>query len=390
MTFPVLQYKVPDIYDCLRLIRETRFELPESLAQPVVWLSLLIILVSILASTAIVISLFAYRFRSQYLNRKRTELEKSYLLLLTGIIFEEEDEKHVQKKKKLIRHFQDEYLHDYFNRLVLRKQLFTLFKNFSGSAHAILRDLYFELQLEKDVLKNLNSFFYKRRIQAIRELSLMQIKEATPRIRKLTSHKNSLIRNEAQRAMLDLDKENPFDFLTGNTQYLSDWDQINLEITSLKTEELNIPYFDTWFNEKNPSIVQFCIKMCVRYNQFDAHPGLIRLLHSDNPKVTLEAAKACGELMIHESADILIQLYPKTNSDIQKVILYSLSKIGGANAVVFLESLYINAPGNEESFAAAKALKSTGLYGETLLEKALKESDTRTFQIAQHLLEERL
>lgn len=390
MTFSLLQYKTPEIYDCFRIIRDTQFELPESLAQPVVWLSLLIILVSIMASASIILSLFAYRFRSQYYKRKRTELEKSYLLLLTGIIFEEEDESHAQKKKKLIRHFQEEYLHKSFNRLILRKQLFTLFKNFSGSAHDILRNLYFELQLEKDVLKNLNSFFYKRKIQAIRELSLMQVTAATPKIRRLTTHKNSFIRNEAQRAMLDLDKENAFDFLTGNTLYLSDWDQINLEITSLKTEGLTIPYFDSWFNEKNTSIVQFCIKMCVLYNQFDAKPGLVRLLDSEHEKIVLEAAKACGDLMIHESVDALIQLYSKTNTDIQKVILTSLSKIGGADAVVFLESLFFNTTDNEEAFAAAKAIQVTGPYGETLLTKALKENGTRSSLIAQHLMEERI
>lgn len=381
----ILQQRIPTWSDVWDLVHYTKFNLPGWASEPLLWICTSIIAISILFSVVLLIALYSYRFRTQYRLRRRRELEKSYLLLLTGIIFDEPEEGVEQSKAKLVRHFRNIYLDDSFNRKILRKQLLTLHRNFSGSACTILRNLYLELQLEKESLKKLKSPMVNKRIQAIRELSRMHVHAASDRIRKLTRHSNRLLRNEAQLAMLELDKENAFSFLDDNLQHLSEWDQMNLETTAHRTQGLVIPDFTKWFYEPNPSVVQFCIRMCVQNNQFEASDGLIKLLSSSEEKVVRQSIQALGELMIDDAVPSLISLYRKKQVAFGSDILKTLSKIGGDQVIRFLQNRYEEG-NDQEAFEAASALKYTGEAGMMLLEKAGAHAANRSSLIAQHLL----
>jgi HEAT repeat protein len=355
----------------------------------IVHVCIFIIIVCLTSTVVVTFYLFAKRIRTQRKLALIADLTEKYDLLLTGIIFDDMDEEFEAKRQKLIKHFRKKYLTGTFNKRVLRKQLLKLHKNLAGSAREVLSTLYCELNLHKDALSQLGSTDWSEKADAVRELSQMEITEARSRIIKLTSHENEVLRLEAQVAMLMMDKENPFGFLEKKRAMITDWQQLNLEETVKKIEIRKIPLFSKWFTLKNPTSVQFCIKMTAAYNQFESAPELIRLLSSKHERIVKEAVIALGNMMIPEAPQPLFDLYPRTSLEIKNEIIMSLGKIAGDTTLVFLSDLVYKGS-HHTALKAAIALKMTGYDGELILKKALESELETAAAVSLHVLDERI
>lgn len=335
------------------------------------------------------IYLFYVRFRDQYLTKRIQKLEERYGLLLTGIIFDEEDEQFDAKRKKLIKHFRKTYLRSHFNKRVLRKELLKLHKNFSGSSQKVLQDLYLELGLHKEALAALNNTDWSIRADAVKELSQMQYIDAKRKILKLSSHENPVLRLEAQAAFLALEKENPFGFLETAKAEITEWQQLNLEEIAKRMESEKIPLFAKWFGLRNQSAVEFCVKMTSAFNQFESGEALIGLLQAKDMRVVKESVKALGNLFVEEAQIPLMELYPGSPPEVQNEIILSLGKLAGTEVLSFLTEILYAAP-HEQSMKAGMAIRSTGIDGDLILQQALKSDDTHAAAVAQHMLDERI
>ncbi|MES2780024.1 MAG: HEAT repeat domain-containing protein [Bacteroidota bacterium] len=333
--------------------------------------------------------LFYIRFRNQYYAKRIARLEERYGLLLTGIIFDEEDEQFEEKRKKLIKHFKKTYLRSHFNKRVLRKELLKLYKSFSGSSQKVLRDLYLELRLHKEALADLNSTDWSVRADAVKELGQIQYTDAKLKMLKLSSHENPELRLEAQAAFLALEKENPFGFLETAKAKITEWQQLNLEEIAKRIESDKIPLFASWFGLRNQSVVEFCVKMTATFNQFESGEALIQLLHAKDIRVAKEAVKALGNLFVVEAQLPLIELYPGSSQEVQNEIIMSLGKLGGTEVLQFLTDILYTAP-HEQAMKAGMAIRSTGYDGDLILQQALQSEDTHVVAIAEHMLDERI
>jgi HEAT repeat protein len=354
----------------------------------IVHICIIIIVACLLSALIVTLTLFIARALRQRLEAKTAALEDQYEQFLAGILFEDDDEGEstiAEKAKK----FRKKHLTNTFKKRVFRKQLLRLHKNMAGSAREMLNKLYRDMNLHKEGLIQLRSTDWSEKADAVRELSQMQISEAKDRVIRLTSHENEVLRLEAQVAMLVLDKENPFGFLRKKRALISEWQQLNLEEAIKKIDIRKIPVFSQWFTLKNPTAVQFCIKMTSAYNQFDAAPELIRLLHSPHKRIVKEAVITLGNMMIHEALQPLIDLYSDSDYGIRNEIIISLGKIADDSALVFLADLMYEGP-HEISMKAATALKMAGADGEKILLKAAESDVPLAVSVSMHLLDERI
>lgn len=325
-------------------------------------------------------------------HQKVVQLKKKYDLLLTGIIYidDEElgDENWKREKAKLVAHFQKHYLHSRFNREVLVEQLLSLHRNFSGTTATVLRNLYLELGLPAKAIAALKTENWSRRAASIRELAQMEIVEAAPMIRKSLTHLSPSLRLEAGIALLKLDKTDPFALLNAGVE-LTSWQQLNLLDAILRTSDIKIPSFKKWLDSPQPSVIVFALVLVDQFKQFEAEQDILLLLAHPDEKVRKQAIICLGNMEAYDAGTMMIDRFDAETPLLKIEIVVALGRISSEEAIDFLKKQLYN-----ESFdialAAAVALNRSGPGGQHFLKLAGNTEYTRVAAIIKHALDERL
>lgn len=339
------------------------------------------------------VTLMLARSKHRYNDSYEKNIKEKFELLLTGVIFNDDAEMETDEwkssKKRVVKHFKKRYLRRQLNKKYLREHIILLHKNFIGSAAEVLRNLYIELRLDKQAIKELNSPDWGVQANAVKELAQLNITKATEKIKARTNHENQILRLEAQVASIRLDKKDPFSFLDKNRNYLTEWHQVNLaHIIDQISREL-LPDFSRWFTSPNPTVIEFCIKMTLQYDQFESIPALNQLLYHKNQHVVGEAAKALGEFGVTEAQSDMLYVYRDAITPVKLQLLTALGKCGNDEMLPFLIQQLLQ---NDINIAmeAARSLKKLGAEGITILEKQTLSNLYGVGDICKHVLDERI
>lgn len=91
-------------------------------------------------------------------------------------------------------------------------------------------------------------------------------------------------------------------------------------------------------------------------SQWNAH--VLEMLENDSTEIRYEAARAAGELELHESTDRLIEMLDDSEIDIRMATAWSLSQIGGEGVREALELLFEETEDEEEADFIEQALEN--------------------------------
>jgi hypothetical protein len=354
---------------------------------------IVLIIVFIICFISLVVTLMLARTSHRYDANYEKRLKEKYELLLTGVIFNDEDEleteEFLQSKKRVITHFKKHYLHKRKNRQHLREHILLLHKNFAGSAADILRNLYIELKLDKEAIKELNSPDWGTQANAVNELAQLNITNAAKRIGQRTSHENHTLRLEAQVAIISLEGKDPFSFLDKDKNFLTEWHQLNLSQAIDKLEQEDIPQFNRWFNSKNETVVQFCVKMTLYFDQYESTNDLIGLLKHPSQMVVGEVAKVLGEFGASDADVALLNVYRDAENWVKIRILNALGKCGTHEIIPFLQQQLLQND-IDIAFEAGRSLRILGDEGVEVLKQNTHSPLFGVSQICHHLLDDRI
>lgn len=353
--------------------------------------------VLLIVFTILFIGFFITLMVSRTINRRNEAYEKKmkekFELLLTGIIFIDEGEMETREwrnsKQRVIAHFKTKYLRNRKNRKYLREHILLMHKNFSGSAADVLRNLYLELKLEKEALRELNAPDWGIQALAIRELAQLKIVGANKKIKRFTVHENEILRLEAQVATLTMEEQNPFSFLDKVKSKLTEWHQVNLARIIEQMDRSTLPIFSQWFNSSNDSVVDFCIKMTQQYDQFQSVPNLVELLQHRSQHIVGEAARVLGVFQATEAQPMLLKAFRTATHDVKLKIIIALGKSGTDELIPFLTQQLLQND-TEIAFAAGNSLKLLGFDGEQVLQQNKESLLYGVPEICRHLLDERI
>jgi hypothetical protein len=257
-----------------------------------------------------------------------------------------------------------------FGKQMLIDRIVSYKKSFTGSIGALLRQLYLELELDKVSFKKMKSARWNRKVQGMIELTDMDMSISDVNILPLTNSKNRELRAEARNAYIKLSKNEPFKFFDIVTEPLLMWDQIELFKTITTTEEISIPNFARWVTySSNKSIVSFCLKLIVHYNQQDAAPAVMRLLDNKDHVLRANAVNCLGKLRYEEAEDKLVAIYSNQPLNCQIEILKALGRIDTGGHVLFLRQEFLHSSDFDIRKNAAKSLiKTTGVSQDLIRE----------------------
>lgn len=251
--------------------------------------------------------------------------------------------------------------------------------SFSGDRNVLFRRLFVELELEKLSFKKIKSIGLSTKIVGLVELTSMGIAVADVIILPLTNSRNRKLRSEARIAYIKLSKNDPFKFFDDATEPLLLWDQLELFKIITTTEGLIIPNFARWITySTNKSIVSFCLKLVVHYNQHEAVPAIVKLLDTKDHYLRVDAINCLGKLKAEEVEEKLVLIYNNQPLRCQVEILKALGRFSTGNQINFLRNEFIRSTDFDIKKNAARSLikhgKQTKEVVQMLIETATPDS----------------
>lgn len=263
-------------------------------------------------------------------------------------------------------------------------EIMQLYSNLSGEISNKLRELYIDLGLDNESVAKTQSHQWHVRAKGFRELAQMNIKTVNEEIEKCLNSDNDILRMEAQLAMIRLNYEDPFSFLSKLKKPFTSWEQLHV-YEMITRHQIQIPEFSDWLNSMNESIVIFCIRMIRAFKQAENYKKLLPFLEHANKDIREEAILTLGELRIYETLAIFKERYVVEDQDARVLILQAMSKMPEDSNVDFLQGIL--EPSNALRLQAAEALSRIESFGVKGIETILRRSDDDLQAVARHILD---
>lgn len=356
----------------------------------VIQVAFVFIFVALLATILAYLSILIRRYRGYRQDRKEATLLPIIDRLLTEHIVLNEglaENKPVSEIELPLDEFRIPLFRKRANRQLLIDRIVNYKKSFAGSIGDLLKQLYVDLELEKVSFKRMKSVRWNRKVQGMIELTDMDMSISDVNILPLTNSKNRELRAEARNAYIKLSKNEPFKFFDVVTEPLLMWDQIELFKTITTTEEIAIPKFARWVTySSNKSIVSFCMKLIVHYNQQDAAPAVIRLLDNKDHTLRADAINCLGKLRCEEAEEKLVAIYSNQPLNCQIEILKAMGRIDTGNQIQFLRHEFLHSSDFDIRKNAAKSLIKTRATPQRLIDELIETGTAENKLILKHCM----
>lgn len=344
-----------------------------------------------ISTTVIAYSSILFRRGRGYLIDIRTKKINNFIdnLITDHIIFNEDVLNGVQPQdvRLDLAPFQKPVFAQKWVKQALIDRLIYFSNSFSGDRNILFKRLFVELELEKLSFKKLKSFGLSTKIVGLVELTNMGVAVADVIILPLTNSRNRKLRSEARIAYIKLSKNDPFKFFDDATEPLLLWDQLELFKIITTTEGLNIPNFARWITySSNKSIVSFCLKLVIYYNQHEAVPAIVKLLDTKDHYLRVDAINCLGKLKADEVEEKLVLIYTNQPLRCQIEILKALGRFASGKQVQFLRSEFIRTSDFDIKKNAARSLINHGRLAKDVVQNLIDTATPDSAIILKHCM----
>ncbi|TAE36493.1 MAG: HEAT repeat domain-containing protein [Sphingobacteriales bacterium] len=358
----------------------------------IIQIAIFFIFFSVLCILVTYTSILTKRYKGYRLEKKLERINPIIDdLILKNIIFNDELNKDAEEGEPAnlipLHDFQKIPFKSAFGKQALINRIISFRKSFKGTIAFYLRQLYIDLELDKQSFNKMKSVKWDKKVVALVELTAMDMSIADVNILPLTNSKNSELRAEARHAYIKLSKNEPFKFFDVVTEPLLMWDQIQLFKIITTTEDIAIPNFARWVTySTNKSIVSFCLKLIVYYNQVDGIPAVIKLLDTKDHGLRANAINCLGKLKVDEVEDKLLEIYGNQTQNCQIEILKAIGRIRSGKSIDFLKYEFLHSSDFDLRKNAARSIISGGIKAQETIQLLLDTATKENLLILKHCM----
>ncbi len=273
-------------------------------------------------------------------------------------------------------------------RQVLIDVLIRYRKNFRGEVGDLLRKLYIDMNLLDDSFKKLNTFKWESKIKGLVELTNMDIPISDSTLLPLTNSSNPTLRAASRNAYIQLSKNEPFKFFDIATEPLLPWDQLEMFKIITTSKDITIPNFSRWVSySNNKSIVTFCMKLIVHYDQRTAIPAVMELLNNKDHYFRASAINCLGKLSAEQAEEKLATIYNSQPLICQIEILKAFGRIASGRQLEFLKHEFLYSYNFDIQMNAARSIiKHNTQNSRMLLNELMETTNDESQLIIKHCL----
>ncbi len=344
----------------------------------------IVIIYSIITMITLLVIILLNRRRLEREEKLKEYLLEKYQILLMDYLFEEDKQEEAFKELEWV-------ANNRLNRQILIDQMIDLSVNLKGEIKEVIQKLYLRLGLKRDSLAKAYSRKWHQNVKGFRELAYMNIREANEQIIKSLNSSNSILRMEAQIAMVRLSEGNPYEFLDLLEKPLSLWEQVTLHELQIQ-HNLDVPDFKKWFSSGNITVVMFAMEMVAWYKQRGVGKEILELFEHENEMVRNKSYKVCGEIGLKMALPAMARRYPEETFRNKLEILTAFTKVPDEKYLKFLKNVLDIEEDVQLQIEATKAMENTGEPGISMLIKLMKsKSEYKNYQIIiRHVLDGRI
>lgn len=356
----------------------------------IIQIALVFIFIAITCTLTAYLSILSGRYRSYRREKKLKALHPVIdNLLVTHILLNDQlaADARAEDIQLDIAAFQLPVFEKKWARQAFTDRLIHYRNNVQGAMGDQLRNLYMEMELDRDSLRKMKSRKWDRKVQALSELVNMNMSVADVTLLPLTNSRNRELRAAARHAYIKLSKNEPFKFFDVATEPLLLWDQVELFKIISTTRRIAIPNFAQWITySSNKSIVSFCLKLVVHYNQLSALPAVIKLLDTKDHYLRAEAINCLGKLRVADVEEKLVYMYNSQPQHCQIEILKALGRISSGKHLSFLRQEFLHSTDFELRKHAAKSIINNQWAAKDLIAELLHTATDENQLILKHCM----
>lgn len=286
--------------------------------------------------------LLIFVFRSRISGkRKQVRLRKKELApMISNFLFFQQDTDIADREDYIRMKIEIRQLLKYpLNREVLSEVLMDLRHDVSGEVQVRLFNLYQDLGLHRDAFKKLGSWHWVKVSQGILELTEMQVWKSYHIIKRHVNDHRSIIRLQAQLAIVSLRDEGISFFLDTVSHRISEWQQLKLMEILMQREDFDPPRFKRWLISENRDVVLFSLRLIKHYKQNDAAHAIITLLGHCSQTIKVAALECIKEFRFAEAANPLKQHFKQAHSELKVLILDALEPVSKLSDLTWLQKI---------------------------------------------------
>jgi hypothetical protein len=341
-------------------------------------IALVLILVAVVATIISYIVILTRRYQGNVYQKRLANLSPKIEDLITEqVLLNENLDKNIPIDE--IEFDQAAISNKIYKRPVVRQVLIDVLiryrKNFRGEVGDLLRKLYIDMNLLDDSFKKLNTFKWETKIKALSELTNMDIPISDSTLLPLTNSRNPTLRAASRNAYIQLSKNEPFKFFDIATEPILPWDQLEMFKIITTSKDITIPNFSRWVSySNNKSIVTFCLKLIVHYDQRTAIPAVMELLSTKDHYFRAHAINCLGKLSAEDAEEKFITIYNSQPVNCQLEILEALGLIASGRHLDFLKNEFIHSFNFDIQMRAARSIIRHNTQNSRLLLNELMET----------------
>ncbi len=299
-----------------------------------------LVLVCSISAMLVVISWFMVK-RCGYLIIQKS-LETRYNDFISEIIVcesKEEVESFLMQQEALS--IRNKLLNKRFGRKVFIKELVKARNNLTGVAAANLQFVYETFGLDQDSLRDFDSEKWFKKAAAIQQLSRLNQTQYLKRIYKETNNQNSLVRNEAQIAVVKLMGFPGLRFLNIINYPVTQWQQLCL-LQQLDDQDVDSGKMKEWLQSSNECVVEFALRLIEKFKCYDLHQIVIDLLRSTSATVRQQALHCLKEIPEDNTVALIVEVFRELSKSEKLQALEIIQEHGKQEQLNFLTTLVHN------------------------------------------------
>lgn len=287
-----------------------------------------------------IIVLYTRRILISAKDNKIKELKFRYQYLIYEALIESQNDDRTAASQLIVEKLKKDSLETDLHKQVLADLIIDLKKNFSGESAKQFIHLYQALNLSNYSLKKLEVRQWDIQAKGIRELTEMDPDHYDTQlaITGLRYAKNRTVAQEAQIACVRLEKSS-LSFLNGLQQPLTEWQQISLHHSLLKTDRKSLPDFTRWLTSSNESVVLFSLKMIADFEQKYAEPQVVQCLQHVLISIREEAIRTLIKLHTKEALPQILYTGQTCSETVFLAAIKATGLTGSIQHVPLLEPL---------------------------------------------------
>ena len=196
--------------------------------------------------------------------------------------------------------------------------------------------MYLDFGLHEDAIQKLKSWRWEEVCKGIDELTQMQVTDAYIYIRRFINDNRSIVRKQAQLAMVALKPEGIVYFLDHAKHAISEWQQLKILEILQSLPDYTPPRFRLWLTSNNQHVVLFAMRLIRSFDQNDAMESISKLVKHKDDTIKVEAIVCIRDFNYKAALPLFKRIFHNCKSEVKIALLNAIGEMGDPQDIPFL------------------------------------------------------